>query len=38
VDMNGIKHIPYMVVGLDSEIGTVTRYRLEGPGIESWWD
>jgi hypothetical protein len=24
-------------VGPDSSVGIVTRYRLEGPGIESWW-
>ena len=23
--------------GRDSSVGTETRYRLDGPGIESWW-
>jgi hypothetical protein len=26
-----------IVVGLDSSVGTATRYRLDGPGIESRW-
>jgi len=25
------------VVGRDSVVGTVTRYGLDGPAIESWW-
>jgi hypothetical protein len=24
-------------VGLDSLVGIVTRYGMDGPGIESWW-
>ena len=25
------------VVSQDSVVGIVIRYRLDGPGIESWW-
>ena len=25
------------LVGRDSSVGIVTRYGLDGPGIESWW-
>jgi hypothetical protein len=24
-------------VGQDSSVGMATRYRLDGPGIKSWW-
>jgi hypothetical protein len=24
-------------MGRDSSVGIATRYRLDGPGIESWW-
>ena len=24
-------------MGQDSSVGIVTRYGLDGPGIESWW-
>jgi len=24
-------------MGIDSSVGIATRYRLDGPGIESWW-
>ena len=27
----------YLSVGLDSSVGIATRYRLDGPGIESRW-
>jgi hypothetical protein len=26
------------VVGRDSSVGIETRYGLDGPGIESWWE
>ena len=26
-----------LVVGRNSSVGKVSRYRLDGPGIESWW-
>jgi len=26
-----------MLVGWDSIVGVATCYRLDGPGIESWW-
>jgi hypothetical protein len=29
--------IRLFLMGQDSIVGTVTRYRLEGPGIKSWW-
>jgi hypothetical protein len=29
-------HIQF--VGRDSSVGTVTRYRLDGPWIEFWWE
>ena len=25
-------------MGRDSSVGIVTRYGLDGPGIESWWE
>ena len=25
-------------MGRDSSVGTATRYGLDGPGIESWWE
>ena len=25
------------VMGRDRAVGIATRYRLDGPGIESWW-
>jgi hypothetical protein len=25
------------MVGRDSSVGIAIRYRLDGPGIESWW-
>ena len=37
VGMNDIRPIPIMMVCRDSVIGIVTRYRLNGPGIESRW-
>jgi len=27
----------HMLVGWDSIVGVATCYRLDGPGIESWW-
>ena len=27
----------YYLVGHDSSVGIATCYRLDGPGIESWW-
>jgi len=27
-----------MAVGQDSTVGVVTRYRLDGLGIETWWE
>jgi len=24
-------------MGQDSSVGTVTHYKLDGPGIEIWW-
>jgi hypothetical protein len=29
--------LPRVVIGRDSVVGTATRYRLDGPGIESRW-
>jgi hypothetical protein len=31
------KYLPVVLVGRDSVVGIVTRYELDGPGIESWW-
>jgi hypothetical protein len=31
-----IRSRPNLVVGWDSSVGTVSHYRLDGPGIESW--
>ena len=28
-------HVPHLGVGWDSSVGIATRYRLDGPGIES---
>jgi len=27
----------YIYRGQDSSVGIVTRYRMDSPGIESWW-
>ena len=27
----------HVFMGRDSSVGIATRYRLDGPGIESWW-
>jgi hypothetical protein len=27
-----------IMVGRDSSVGTATRYELDGPDIESWWE
>jgi len=35
--MNDIRPVPNKMVGRENVIGTVTRYRLDGPGIESRW-
>jgi hypothetical protein len=32
-----IKHVLYTLVGRDSSVGIVTRYELDGPGIELPW-
>jgi len=37
VGMNDIRPVPNMTVGRDSVIGIMTRYKLDGPGIESRW-
>jgi hypothetical protein len=31
------RNCPCQHVGQDSTDGRATRYRLDGPGIESWW-
>ena len=37
VGMNDIRPIPNMMVGRASVIGIMTRYKLDGPVIESRW-
>jgi len=35
--LRAILFIYIYVMGQDSSVGIATRYRLDGPGIESWW-